>query len=55
MPNLHRIPEVIADLETQEVPNVVETATKYGLVPYTLGNQWKGRTTSIVEVVSKTR
>ena len=55
MPNLHRIPEVIADLETQEVPNTVETATKYGLVPYTLGNQWKGRTTSIVEVVSKIR
>ena len=39
MPNLHRIPEVIADLETQEVPNITETVRKYDLVPYTLGNR----------------
>ena len=55
MPNLHRIPEAIADLETQEVPNIAETARKYGLVPHTLGNQWKGRTTSMAEAVSETR
>ena len=55
MPNLHRIPEAITDLETQEVPNIAETTRKYGLVPHTLGNQWKGRTTSIAEAVSETR
>ena len=53
MPNLHRIPEALADLETQEVPNIAETARKYDLVPYTLGNRWKGRTTSMAEAVSE--
>ena len=32
MPNLDRIPEAIADLDTQEVPNIRETARKYGVV-----------------------
>ena len=47
MPNLDRIDEAIADLETQEKPNITETARKYSLVAYTLGNRWRGRTTSI--------
>ena len=55
MPNLDRIPEAIADLDTQEVPNVRETARKYGVVRKTLGNRWQGKTTSIAEAVSKTR
>jgi hypothetical protein len=29
MRNIHRIPEAIADLDTQEVPNVKYTAEKY--------------------------
>ena len=55
MPNLDRIPEALADLETQEVPNIAETARRHGLVAYTLGNRWKGRTASIAEAVSETR
>ena len=52
MPNLNRIPEAIADLDTQEVPNIRKTAAKYGLCAHTLGNRWKGRTTSMEEAVS---
>ena len=29
MPNLDRIPEAIADLDTQEVPNITETVRKH--------------------------
>ena len=52
MPNLYRIPEVIADLNTQEVPNVTATALKYELIPKTLENRWKGKLVSMEEVVS---
>lgn len=55
MPNLDRIPEAIADLDTQEVPNIRETARKYGVVRKTLGNRWQGKTTSMAEAVSETR
>jgi len=39
MPNLDRIDKAIADLETQEEPNIAETAREYGLVARTLGNR----------------
>jgi Tc5 transposase DNA-binding domain len=52
MPNLHRIPEAIADLDTQEVPNIRSTAIKYGLCPKTLENRWKGKSISMQEAVS---
>jgi len=52
MPNLDRIPEAIADLESQEVPDLTATAKKYGLVRKTLENRWKGKTTSMEEAVS---
>jgi transposase-like protein len=52
MPNLNRIPEAIADLDAQKVPNIRKTAAKYGLCAHTLGNRWKGRTTSMEEAVS---
>ena len=55
MPNLDRIPEAIADLDAQKVPNIRQTAIKYGLEPHTLGNRWKGRTASMTEAVSETR
>ena len=54
MPNLDRIPEEIADLDTQEVPNIRETARKYKVDRKTLGNRQQGKTTSIVEAVSET-
>ena len=55
MPNLDRIPEAIADLESQEVPDLTTTAKKYGLVRKTLENRWKGKTTSMEEAVSMHR
>jgi len=55
MPNLDRIPEAIADLESQEVPDLTATAKKYGVVRKTLENRWKGKTTSIGEAVSMHR
>jgi len=55
MPNLDRIPEAIADLESQEVPDLTATAKKYGVVRKTLENRWKGKTTSIEEAVSMHR
>ena len=36
MRNIHRIPEAIADLESQEVPNVNATAEKYDVARKTL-------------------
>ena len=51
MPNLDRIPEAIADLESQEVPDLTATAKKYGVVRKTLENRWKGKTTLIEEAV----
>jgi hypothetical protein len=52
MPNLHRIPEAIADLETQEIPNISATAEKYGLERTTLGKRWAGKSTSMEECIS---
>ena len=42
MRNIHRIPEAIADLESQEVPNVNATAEKYDVARKTLEDWWKG-------------
>jgi hypothetical protein len=55
MPNNHRIAEAIADLESQEVPNVKKTAEKYGLERTTLGKRWAGKTTSMDECISTHR
>ena len=52
MPNLHHIPEAIADLNTQEVPNVTAIALKYELIPKTLENRWKSKSVSMEEAVS---
>jgi hypothetical protein len=55
MPNLDRIPEAIADLDTQAAPNIRSTAIKYGLCPKTLENRWKGKSVSMKEAVSMYR
>ena len=52
MLNIERIPEVVADLDTQEVPNIKATAEKYGITRKTLENRWKGKSVSIEEAVS---
>jgi hypothetical protein len=52
MRNIDRIPEAIADLETQEVPNVSATAEKYDVTRKTLENRWKGKSVSMAEAVS---
>ena len=54
MPNLDQIPEAIADLDMQEVPNIRETTRKYKVVHKTLGNRWQGKITSIAKAVSET-
>ena len=55
MHNTHRIPEAIADLESQEVPNVNTATKKYDVARKTLEDRWKGRSTSIEECVSNCR
>jgi hypothetical protein len=39
MPNLDRIPEAVADLDSQEVPNIRSMARKYGVRYKPLENQ----------------
>jgi hypothetical protein len=39
MPNLDRISEAIADLDTQAAPNIRSMAIKYGLCPKPLENR----------------
>ena len=51
MPNNHRIPEIIADPESQEVPDVSSTAEKYGILSRTLRRHWKGETTIIKKCI----
>jgi hypothetical protein len=55
MRNIHRIPEAIADLETQERPNIKATAEKYEVERKTLENRWKGKSVSMEEAVSTYR
>jgi hypothetical protein len=55
MRNIDRIPEAIADLESQEVPNVKATAEKYDVTRKTLENRWKGKSTSMEEAISTHR
>ena len=52
MPNLHRIPEAITDLDTQEAPNIRATALKYELISKALENRQKGKLVSMEEAVS---
>ena len=55
MPNNDRIPEAIADLDTQECPDLTTTAIKYGVLRKTLENRWKGKTISIQDANSQYR
>jgi hypothetical protein len=55
MRNIHRIPEAIADLESQDVPNVKATAEKYDVTRKTLENRWKGKSISMEAHVSSNR
>ena len=52
MRNIHCIPEAIADLESQEVPNVKATTKKYDVTRKTLENQQKGKLILIEEFIS---
>ena len=52
MPNIDRIPEAIADLNSQEVPNIKATTKEYRVVRKTLEYRWKGKTTSMAEAIS---
>jgi transposase-like protein len=55
MPNISRIPEAIADLESQEVPNIKAIAEKYNVNRKTLENRWKGKSVSMQEAISTYR
>jgi hypothetical protein len=55
MRNIRRIPDAIADLESQDVPNVKATAEKYDVTRKTLENRWKGKSTSMETCVSNNR
>jgi hypothetical protein len=55
MRNIHRIPDAIADLESQKAPNVKATAEKYDVNRKTLENRWKGKSTSMEECISAHR
>ena len=55
MPNIDRIFEAIADLESQKVPDLTTTAKKYGVVRRTLEIRWLGKTVSMEEAVSTHR
>ena len=55
MPNIDRIPEAIADLNSQEVPNIKATTKEYRVVRKTLEYRWKGKTTSMAEAISQHR
>ena len=53
MPNNNWIFEAIADLDTQECPDLTTTAIKYGVLRKTLENRWKGKTVSIQDTNSQ--
>jgi hypothetical protein len=55
MRNPHRIDEAIADLRTQDRPNVQATAEKYDVARKTLDDRWKGKSVSMRECVSTHR
>ena len=55
MRNINRIPEAVADLESQEVPNVAAIARKHCVVRKILEDRWKGKTVSMKEAVSPHR
>ncbi|TAQ86407.1 hypothetical protein B7494_g5258 [Chlorociboria aeruginascens] len=55
MRNIDRIVEAIADLESQEAPNVAATARKFDINRKTLENRWKGKSVPIREAISMHR
>jgi Tc5 transposase DNA-binding domain len=55
MRNLDRIDTAIADLNTQEVPNVSATARKYDIEGTTLRNRLQGKSTSMADHISQRR
>jgi hypothetical protein len=55
MRNIHRIPEAIADLESQKCPNIKATPEKYDVERKTLENRWKGKSVSHEEASSTYR
>jgi hypothetical protein len=55
MRNIDRIPEALADLESQEKPNVSATAKKYDVTRKTLENRWKGNSGPMEEAISTHR
>jgi hypothetical protein len=55
MRNIEAIPEAIADLESQECPNVKATAEKYNVACKTLEDRWKGKSVSMAEHMSNNR
>jgi hypothetical protein len=55
MANLHRIEEAIADLRSQDRPNVKGTTEKYKIARKTLDDRWKGKSVSKQEDISTNR
>jgi hypothetical protein len=55
MRNTDRIPNTIADLESQEYPNVKATAEKHRVARKTLENRWKGKSVLMPEAMSMYR
>lgn len=49
MRNIDHIPASVADLESQEFPNVKATAEKHDVMRKTLENRWKGKSVSTEE------
>ena len=50
-----RIAEAIADLETQDHPNIAATARKYQVARETLSKRFRGKTSTIEDVNSYVR
>jgi hypothetical protein len=50
-----RIAEAIADLETQDRPNIASTARKHQVAHTTLSDRFKGKSSTIKEVNSYIR
>ena len=50
-----RIAEAIADLRTQNCPNIAATAKKYGVARTTLSDRFKGKSSTIEDVNSSIR
>ena len=55
MRNIDQIPLAIADLESQELPNISATARKYNFERKTLANRWNGKSLSRLDSSSTYR